>query len=190
MLSISCPSVGNCAVGGSYEDGLLRTEAYVADELNGKWGTAEELPNSAKLNAGGNAQVSSVSCTSPGHCGAAGGYVDGSSAFRAFVATDAFVPAPTISRMSPSKGPSSGKTLVTIRGLNFACVISAHFGKRKAKIVKRAATKLKVKAPKGKGTVSVTVTTCGGTSKQSKRARYHYVKTRHGKVPPIQIVYA
>jgi hypothetical protein len=37
-----------------------------------KWGNAEELPGSAALNVGGNAAVDSVSCASPGNCGAGG----------------------------------------------------------------------------------------------------------------------
>ena len=51
----------------------------------GTWGTAKELPGLAALNKGGDATVYSVSCPSPGNCGAAGTYVDGAGKLQAFV---------------------------------------------------------------------------------------------------------
>jgi len=38
-------------------------QAWVASEAGGRWGRAEEVPGTAALNAGGNAAVTSVSCT-------------------------------------------------------------------------------------------------------------------------------
>jgi hypothetical protein len=49
------------------------------------WEKAEEVPGSAALNADGLAGVASVSCASPGECGAGGAYEDGSSHQQAFV---------------------------------------------------------------------------------------------------------
>ena len=42
----------------------------------GTWGSASEVPGLAALNAGGNAQISSMSCASVGNCGAGGSYTD------------------------------------------------------------------------------------------------------------------
>jgi hypothetical protein len=51
----------------------------------GPWDTAEEVPGSAALNAGGSAWVSSVSCPSVGNCATGGSYTDSSGHFQAFV---------------------------------------------------------------------------------------------------------
>jgi hypothetical protein len=72
--SVSCPSPGNCAAGGVYSDGSAKHQAFVDSERNGRWANAIEVPGSASLNVGGDAQVSSVSCPSPGNCGAGGSY--------------------------------------------------------------------------------------------------------------------
>ncbi|HEY2355525.1 MAG TPA: Ig-like domain-containing protein [Gaiellaceae bacterium] len=75
VLSVSCPTAGNCAVGGRYEDSSFRTRSFVADETNGTWGTAIETPGTAALSTGNfDAGVYSVSCTSPGNCSAGGDY--------------------------------------------------------------------------------------------------------------------
>jgi hypothetical protein len=83
--SVSCTSPGNCAAGGSYSDSSGNTQAFVVDEVRGSWGAAQEVPGSAALNAGGNAMVNSVSCTSPGNCVAGGSYSDSSNNSQAFV---------------------------------------------------------------------------------------------------------
>ena len=70
IFSVSCPSAGNCAAGGDYKDGAGHTQAFVASEANGTWGTAIEIPGLGALNAGGNASVTSVSCGSAGNCAA------------------------------------------------------------------------------------------------------------------------
>ena len=49
------------------------------------WGAAEEVPGTAALNQGGNAEVSSVSCASAGNCSAGGNYEDSSGNIQAFV---------------------------------------------------------------------------------------------------------
>ncbi len=88
VLSVSCPSAGNCAAGGDYADRLSRFQAFVASERNGRWTTAIKVPGSAQLNAGGNAQVFSVSCPSAGNCAAGGYYTDRSSRSEAFVVSE------------------------------------------------------------------------------------------------------
>jgi len=69
VLSVSCPSAGNCAAGGFYG-----TQGFVAVERNGVWGKAIEVPGLAALNAGEAAYVESVSCASAGSCAAVGTY--------------------------------------------------------------------------------------------------------------------
>jgi hypothetical protein len=55
------------------------------DGFASAWGTAREVPGTAALNAGGNAAVDSVSCTSAGNCSAGGSYKDSSGHQQAFV---------------------------------------------------------------------------------------------------------
>jgi hypothetical protein len=73
IQSVSCASAGKCLAGGQYTDGAGHEQAFVISETRGTWGRAIEVPGSGTLNKGGDAEVTSVSCASPGHC-AAGGY--------------------------------------------------------------------------------------------------------------------
>ena len=88
--SVSCASAGNCAAGGVYWQPSERFQGYVADERNGVWGTAVEVPGLAALNTGGQAWVESVSCASPGNCAAGGNYSVGEDFFHGFVAVERY----------------------------------------------------------------------------------------------------
>jgi hypothetical protein len=84
--SVSCPSAGNCSAGGFYSGAKL--QAFVVGETNGAWGNAEKVPGIAALNTGGDAQITSMSCASPGNC-SAGGFYTGSGVTRhAFVVSE------------------------------------------------------------------------------------------------------
>src|SRR5215470_9601522 len=89
ILSVSCAAAGSCAAGGFYADGSRRQQAFVVTETNGRWRKAIEVPGTAALNKGGNAQILSVSCAAPGSCAAGGFYADGSRRAQAFVVTEA-----------------------------------------------------------------------------------------------------
>jgi hypothetical protein len=70
---VSCASAGNCAAAGQYEaDGQPR--GFVADERNGHWGRAIEVPGLGALEKGGKAYTFSVSCGSAGNCSAGGDF--------------------------------------------------------------------------------------------------------------------
>jgi hypothetical protein len=89
--SVSCPSAGNCAVGGYYsgsDAGLGGTQGFVADERNGVWGQAIQVPGLAALNASAEAGVDSLSCASAGNCAAGGAYQDDGSMEQGFVAVE------------------------------------------------------------------------------------------------------
>ena len=80
VVSVSCASAGNCVAGGHYQDARRRGQGFVASERHGRWGRATEVPGLGSLNAGGGADVLSVSCSSAGDC-AAGGYYSWSVAY-------------------------------------------------------------------------------------------------------------
>jgi hypothetical protein len=73
VFAVSCPSAGNCVVGGYYAESFTLWQPYVASEVNGTWGNATEVPGMATLNKG-EAEVQSISCTSAGNCSAGGSY--------------------------------------------------------------------------------------------------------------------
>jgi hypothetical protein len=86
VYSVSCASAGNCSAGGSYFNGYWHT--FIANEVNGTWRNAAQVPGTAALNRGKDAYVTSVSCRSAGNCSAGGTYTDRSKHMQAFVATE------------------------------------------------------------------------------------------------------
>jgi hypothetical protein len=87
VLSVSCPSAGNCAAGGFYQD--HGRQGFVVSKRNGRWRQAVRVPGLGTLNKGGPAQVSQVSCASAGNCAAGGFYRDGAGHRQGFVAVQA-----------------------------------------------------------------------------------------------------
>jgi hypothetical protein len=81
---VSCASAGNCSAGGTYSSNR-GWQAFVVSQVNGTWGTAEEVPGTAVLNDGDRAAINSVSCASAGNCSAGGSYHDFSGNIQAFV---------------------------------------------------------------------------------------------------------
>jgi hypothetical protein len=88
VSSISCAAPGECAAGGYYSVGGNR-EAFVVSERHGRWRRAIEVPGTARLNGGNDAEVSSISCAAAGECAAGGFYTDGGSGrLRSFVVSE------------------------------------------------------------------------------------------------------
>jgi hypothetical protein len=85
VTSVSCGSAGNCSAGGLYRDKSKHLQAFVASEVRGVWRTAIEVPGIGRLNKGGTASVTSVSCASAKSCAAGGTYSDKSKHQQAFV---------------------------------------------------------------------------------------------------------
>ena len=86
--SVSCPSAGNCAAGGTYTDRSHNSQGFAAVERDGRWRKAIEVPGLGALNKGGFAVVSSVSCASAGDCAAGGDYADSEGKSQGFVAVE------------------------------------------------------------------------------------------------------
>jgi len=74
--SVSCSAPGDCSAGGAYGS-VFTSSAFVAEETDGVWGDASQVPGIASLNTGDYAAVDSVSCTGAGDCAAGGSYVVG-----------------------------------------------------------------------------------------------------------------
>jgi hypothetical protein len=93
--SLSCGAAGNCAVGGSYAirpfcdtNYVCHYQAFVASEVRGTWRDAREVPGTAALDKGLHAEVTAVSCSAAGYCGAGGYYTDGAKHQQAFVVSE------------------------------------------------------------------------------------------------------
>jgi hypothetical protein len=80
VVSVSCATPGNCSAGGYYTDFSSHQQAFITDQVNGTWGSAQQVPGTTSL--GEPAFITSVSCATAGNC-AAGGPVSNGSAFVA-----------------------------------------------------------------------------------------------------------
>jgi hypothetical protein len=85
--TLSCGAPRNCVVGGEYgfsEKFSSATAPFVADESDGTWTRATEVPGWAKLDPGNYNYVQAVSCGDANNCALVGGYdTDTVSAFFA-----------------------------------------------------------------------------------------------------------
>ena len=89
--------------------------------------------------------------------------------------------APSVTSISPTSGPASGGTTVTVSGTNFTGATAVDFGTTAAKsFTVASATSITALSPAGSGTVNVTVTTPTGTSPVTSADQFTYV------VPPTQ----
>ncbi|OPF75582.1 hypothetical protein VT50_0224465 [Streptomyces antioxidans] len=76
-----------------------------------------------------------------------------------------YAASPTLTGISPSTGPASGGTTVTLTGTNLLNATAVRFGAVNAtSFTVVSATQITAVSPPGSGTVQVTVTTPGGTS--------------------------
>ncbi len=83
-----CAAAGSCVAGGLYSDRNGNSQGFVAVERNGRWGKATPVPGLAVLNRGGDAQLSSLSCTPVGTCVAGGYYAEKGGTDQGFVAVE------------------------------------------------------------------------------------------------------
>jgi hypothetical protein len=95
VSSISCPSAGNCAVGGSFEDATFGWHAFVVAERSGSLRAAIEVPGTQRPRIPRNhdwvrpfAMVTSVSCASAYKCAVGGIRLDSAFNQRAFLETE------------------------------------------------------------------------------------------------------
>ncbi len=82
---------------------------------------------------------------------------------------------PTVTAVSPSSGPSTGGTTVTITGTGFTASPTVDFGSSAATAVSCTSTSCTVTAPAGMGQVAVTIIESGITSGTSSASTYSYV---------------
>jgi hypothetical protein len=84
--SVSCASAGNCAASGTFSTAAAILP-FVADEKNGTWGNATEIPGDA-ASSSDHWVARSVSCAAAGNCAVTGGFEVVGSGFHVFVADE------------------------------------------------------------------------------------------------------
>jgi hypothetical protein len=110
---------------------------------------------------------------------AVAGVVNGTQVYsQAFLVLAAgFVPAPRVTGISTTRGPTSGGTSVTITGTGFTGATAASFGSTAANsFTVGTSTSITAVAPAAPaGTVDVTVTNAGGTSATSAADQFTFI---------------
>jgi hypothetical protein len=119
---ISCAAAGNCTLGGTYiaagtATGQSTEQVFIVDEVNGSWGSPQQVPGTGTLNRGGLARLNGVSCGSPGNCAVAGFYTGSKNKVHAFTADEkngTWRPVRTIAGAGLlAHGPQSGAETVS-----------------------------------------------------------------------------
>ena len=99
-----------------------------------------------------------------------------------FLYQAATVPAPVVTGISPSSGPTTGATVVTITGSNLSGGTVA-FGPTAATKVSCTTTSCTATSPVGTGSVNVMVTTTGGTATAPTQFTYQASTTSSNLIP-------
>jgi FG-GAP-like repeat/IPT/TIG domain len=93
--------------------------------------------------------------------------------------------APAVMSLSPTSGPETGGTVVTIAGSSLTGATDVKFGPHPAKFTVTSDTSITATSPAGKGMVHVTVTTPAGVSAAVSADRFTYKATEGPAVTSI-----
>jgi len=80
LVTVSCESGNNCSAGGFYQTSGNQV-AFIVNEVNGTWDKFITIAGLRALDHGHTSYVQTISCSSPGNCGASGDYGYTSGAF-------------------------------------------------------------------------------------------------------------
>lgn len=129
-----------------------------------------------------------ISATSPAGSGSVDVEVSSAQDSSAIVSADRFSYGPTVTGITPSAGPPSGGTSVTIVGSNFTGATSVSFGTAtvpSSSFAMATDTGITLPSPGGTGVVDVVVTTPGGTSPTSGADKFSYAPVATSVNPPF-----
>jgi hypothetical protein len=153
---------------------------YGTSNAYGSSGPCTSLPGSGQRPVAVSAPISALSPSTTYHFRIVARNTLGTSYGQDLtLTTTAPPPAPTVSRISPKKGPVGGGTAVTITGTNFSLARTVKFGSISAADfnVNSNTSITAVSPPEPAGTVDVTVTSDGGTSAVSTNDRFKFLPT-------------
>jgi Bacterial Ig-like domain (group 3) len=144
--AVSCPSAGNCVVGGSISTDT-GTQAAVLSEVDGTWGSPLQVPGVAQLSTRADSGVAAASCATPANCAVGGSYQDSPGNFQAFLADESTATATSLKlsaatikfgheqseklsvTVHPRTGGTPSGTVTVIAGSTTICVIKLAKGK-------------------------------------------------------------
>jgi hypothetical protein len=128
--AISCAAPGECAVAGSYSDDAsqVHEQLFVASEVQGKWGSPQQLPGTGRLNKNNIAEVNALRCAAAGTCVAVGFITDRSGFRHAIISDEKNGTWQAVLEPSELKPFSEGDSVSCVSAGN--CVVAgyAHFG--------------------------------------------------------------
>jgi hypothetical protein len=164
LAAVSCTSSAFCTAVGNYD--TLPYQILI-EQWNGSTWTI------ATATGGTDSQFEGVSCTSATACAAAGNYFSGTD-FQTLI--EMLPGLPVVSGVSPSTGPTTGGTTVTISGSNFLGASAVDFGTLPSpSVTVTSDTTLSAAVPpRGVGVVDVTVKSQRGTSTTSIADQFTY----------------
>jgi hypothetical protein len=87
-ISVSCGSIDDCSVGGTWTGSKDVGFAFVASETNGKWGKAIRVPGLSALETGKRENLTSLSCSPGRNCVAGGSYGLANRAAQVYVVSE------------------------------------------------------------------------------------------------------
>jgi LPXTG-motif cell wall-anchored protein len=111
LASVSCASAGNCAAGGYYTSVATVSQAFLVLQVDGVWGTYEDVPGLTAANTGGVAGVNSVSCGAAGDCSAGGSYKVGAAQQAFLTAISAPLTESTTTTTTTTEAPPTSATI-------------------------------------------------------------------------------
>ena len=132
VQAMSCTATSNCVAGGFYDDASGHYQGFVAEERNGTWRSAMDVPGLVALNTttpSAYAAVNAVSCAVAGQCVAVGEFTDQTGVHRGFAATEhAWVwgNATTIPGLG-NLGPKGAKVLLAACPAVGACTLAGTY---------------------------------------------------------------
>jgi hypothetical protein len=164
---LACPAVGSCVAIGFYLDTNTNQQSLVETLSGGTW-TATEAPLPANASSTPYTELAGMACPAVGSCVAVGSYFDSQIGYVGLFEVESDSTSPTITSVSPSSGPITGGTSVTILGTNLSSPTSVTFGGNAGTVTGYSDTSITVTTPAGTpgapAIVDVVVTTAGGSA--------------------------
>jgi hypothetical protein len=185
--SVSCNSPGDCAAGGGYQDRHGNGQGFLVSERNGTWGKAIKPPGLMPLNAGGEAGINMVSCTSAGNCAAGGSYKNKAGRAEGFVINERngtwakAIKVPGLASLAPVTEPTRVNAVACTSAANCAAAggyQDRHGHSQGFVVTKRKGTWAKATAVPGLGSLNtggsarVLVLSCSSTGNCSAGGTY------------------
>ena len=168
-FAVALSGNGNIALIGAptttIEGERIAGAASVGERSHGVWGKFKTLSGQGSREVNGK-EIVSTALRSPSQAAA----TPRSSAARN--KAWAFADKPEIKKFSPTTGPASGGTSVTITGSHLEGATAVDFGSTPASFTVNGPTSITAITPEGSGSVSVSVTTETGTATRPKKFKY------------------